>query len=604
MNLFEGLEEPRSNYKSTSAAVSAWASAQQLLVTAGPEAPACLVGLSAPGQPRQPQPDCYQLHADVQKVSSEPGLLLCCACDGLGPADVQCCPVTSQHGTGDLLALFRHGCSLKLYAVGPPAANAGIGRAGQLQLLAEFEHEGFESLTERDCHLLPGPVLLLQPIPSQLLVLQPAADKAAEEANREPEVRAPAWEVTEVQLPAEALLQAAAADFPDVLARVRGRVGISRGGSIATAGPWQLLHSGCVPGQPRRIQVLLAQPVAAVRAPQQHEQQQAVLLFLVDIIRTSAPSTVAQHVLQQGAAASWCHALDWPAAPKCAAVLPPACCTQTAGSAHSWQQLVAVGSGDGGLHVINLSSSGGPLSCQGSSTGQHQRRGYIGTQLATAQLPGALWSLVHLPRVYLAGAAHTHVLAVLHDAQLGSGADSTPRKGSSSMAVTLLQLQEGGQLQQLAVVQGALGLCAPAHSPLGIVCPQQPMQEREQQQHQGYVAYADATALQLAAVIPLDLSAAKQQDIQDSLGQYAWLPHGGVSEALPGPLLGVLAAPPSVSQQLQAGTAGHLGDSPAAVQDAAAGAAVQDSNELKGLKSMLAALHSRWQHGEFGWCTL
>jgi hypothetical protein len=130
------------------------------------------------------------------------------------------------------------------------------------------------------------------------------------------------------------------------------------------------------------------------------------------------------------------------------------------------------------------------------------------------------------------------------------------------------------------------------------------MQEREQQQHQGYVAYADATALQLAAVIPLDRSAAKQQDIQDSLGQFAWLPHGGLSEALPGPLLGVLAAPPSVSQQLHAGTAVHLGDSPAAVQDAAAGAAVQDSNELKSLKSILAALHGRWQHGGFGWCTL
>jgi hypothetical protein len=163
------------------------------------------------------------------------------------------------------------------------------------------------------------------------------------------------------------------------------------------------------------------------------------------------------------------------------------------------------------------------------------------------------------------------------------------------MAVSLLTQQEdGGQLQELAVVQGVQGLCAPpAQAPLGLLCPQQPAL---QQQQQSFAARADGGAVQLAAVIVLDSSTGDTQDSQwtgaasAGLGQHAWL-GPGQADGLPGPLLGILAAQAAGSAPAS-DTAAVAGDVPEQ--------AVGSSNELSGLRSMLAVLEQRWQQGRCG----
>lgn len=174
------------------------------------------------------------------------------------------------------------------------------------------------------------------------------------------------------------------------------------------------------------------------------------------------------------------------------------------------------------------------------------------------------------------------------------------------MAVSLLKLQEGGgQLQQLAVLQGVLGLGAPpAQAPLGLLCPQQPAPPLQQQQ--SFAARADCHAVQLAAVIVLDSSTTDTQGSQWSgaatagLGQHAWL-GPGQADGLPGPLLGILAAPAQSTPQA-AGSA-PPSDAAAVAAPSAGDAAEQaagSSNELHALRSMLAVLEQRWQQGGCG----
>jgi hypothetical protein len=197
----------------------------------------------------------------------------------------------------------------------------------------------------------------------------------------------------------------------------------------------------------------------------------------------------------------------------------------------------------------------------------------------------------------VSGVSHADVLAVLHNQHAGANGSSR-QQHDSSMAVTFLRLQQGGQMQELAILQGVLGLCAPTHSALGLFSPVRPART-PQQQELGHAACADGCAQQLAAVIILDGSAAGIKDSNQrgavaaaGLGCHAWLApaHAG---SLPGPLLGILAAEPATQQQ-QAGQAA----SPVTGTGATASkTTVRDSNELQGIRSMLAVLEQRWQQG-------
>lgn len=138
-------------------------------------------------------------------------------------------------------------------------------------------------------------------------------------------------------------------------------------------------------------------------------------------------------------------------------------------------------------------------------------------------------------------------------------------------------------------MQGATGLCAPANSPLGMLCPWQPAHQQplEQQQQQG--AYTDSSTLRLAAIISLD--SCSKADTHSSLGRYAWLGPGQAA-GLPGPLLGVLTAGPHCQQALHNAQAGA-----AAATTAQASSFEQEGSELQGLRAMLEVLEGRWQQG-------
>jgi hypothetical protein len=182
------------------------------------------------------------------------------------------------------------------------------------------------------------------------------------------------------------------------------------------------------------------------------------------------------------------------------------------------------------------------------------------------------------------------------------------------MAVTLLQLQ-GGQLRQLALVPDALGLCAPAHAPAGMLCPVLAASKPQQLQQQRRTDATNTGVLQLAAGILLSSNSHRtgQQDSQAAsslapdLRCYAVLETAEKAASLPGPLLCVLAQAPAASgqqgMQAAAGAAARLTEAAAAAgggdggSEAAPGTG-QASSELQGLHMMLAALEHRWQHGK------
>jgi len=511
----------------------------------------------------------------------------------------QCLPWDSSSGGSCLLFLLKDGATLSLHtsvhAAGDEhseatvsAAYAGVapGAASkQLQLLATFHHEGFASLQPADCHILPGPALLLQPEPEQLLLFLPSVgalsiQAAALQGCLPPQqqgvhtagtsdVGPSAWQLVELRLSAETLLQTLERDsshsLPALLrpGRSSSRSATGRSGecTLAAVGRWQLLYS-CL--QQDSLQLLISLPAACAQRDQHPLQQEFVLVYRLQVQHHSAASGGA------GLQVASCQALHWQALPSCATVHAPFC--TPAGSSH---QLATVCSEAGDLQVLSLDAS------SSSSSGRYTPQG------PHLQLPGAGRSVVHLPSVHVSGCSHQDVLAVLHEQPRHTHGGTLP-SSSSRLAVTLLKLH-GGQLQELAKVQGATGLCAPSSSPLGMLCPwhlahQQPP---EQQQQQG--AYTDSSTLRLAAIISLDSSSTA--DTHSSLGCYAWLGPGQAA-GLPGPLLGVLAAGPHCQQ------AGHNAQAGAvATMTGQANSVEQEGSELQGLQAMLEVLEDRWQQG-------
>jgi hypothetical protein len=510
-----------------------------------------------------------------------------------------------QPATADLVALFKDGCKLSLCSVVQQAATA------QSHLIAEFEHEGFAELEACDCHVLPGPLVLLQPEPGQLLVLLRASPAAAASAAtvqaggwddvEAPSMAEPAWQLLQLSLPVETVIQAAVQHCPHLqlgplaygLHSSRGATGA---GCLTAAGPWQLLHANSM--QQGMLQLLLAVPVAGPGP-----QQEAVLLCQL-LVNTFQDVGTAADQVNRGMKVTWCQLLDWPATPSCAAVWGPSNHPVFTASSTSQHHLAAVGSHAGDLLVLDLqdasSSSDAAAACCLEQHQQQLQRDSKGGVAAAGRVSGAVEAIVHLPHVYACGACHDDVLAVLHKRQAGPVGSSSSREGrESSMDVSLLRLQAGGQLQELTVTQGALGLCAPAHSPLGLLCPT----KHHQLQHDA--AVGDQSAIQLAAVIVLSSSSGSKQTAAwgdsaaaSSLGAHAWLDPSQAA-GLPWQLLGILATAPHASiphtesAMAAAGAVNNSGTD-------AAGLGVQDSAELRGLQAMLSVLEGRWQQGELG----
>jgi hypothetical protein len=470
----------------------------------------------------------------------------------------------------------------------------------QLSLLAEFEHDTFADVDAATCHVLPGPVLLLQPEPWQLLLLQPALNPSAACAAAAGPQQPPAWQLSELHLPAESLLRAVAQDFQDVHGWLLASCAHSskangQPGSLTAAAPWQLLHSSCAQDDAGQLQLLLAMQVTC-SGRHAMKQQGSVLLCMLHIDIHHMRTTPAGQV-GEGTAIAWCQAVQWSALPACGVTFPRG---DSFAAQSSWWQLVAVGSREGSLHVLDSSSSARSHSPAPAGLQRQWQQTHAdgSAALYTAQLPGEIHSVVFLPHAHVSGVSHADVLAVLHNQHAGAN-DSSRQQHDSSMAVSFLRLHEGGQLQELAILQGVLGLCAPTHSALGLLCPVRPAR-LPQHQELGHAAYADGCAQRLAAVIIMDGSAAAIQDSNQrdgvaaaaGLGCHAWLApaHAG---SLPGPLLGILAAEPAIQQQ-QAGQAASTVTGTGAT---ASGTTVRDSNELQGICSMLAVLEQRWQQG-------
>lgn len=587
MNLFEGLERDSARIQNPQGfraqinglAARCWCCAQGLLLLCPGDADgACVVqlALAATDFPADSQDAVCHLRAHVERLGQPDQLL--------GACGAQCCSLLQPaHPASSLLALCQHKSSLKLYHV----TAASTSQQPCMQLLGEIQHEGLAGVGPCSCTVLPGPAVLLQPEPWQLLVIQPAvqlpgatAPAAATDGGLYAACAgapdSPAWQALDLPLPAEALLEAVAHSFSSTQEQLvaiccNNNNGTCQAGNLVAAAPWVLLHSSCKQYQAAgQLQLLLALPIASTGAK---PQQQAVLLCMLRVgllhPSSTAAGTEAMHM-------AWCHALDWAAAPSSAAVFERSD-SWARDSCSSCAQYVAVGSQDGALQVLT-SSSGGSWCI-----------------LAAAQLPGAVHFIEHLPQAYLVGASHHDVLAVLHDQHAAGTSTSTRRHGQTGgMAVSLLRLQHDGYLQELAVVQGVLGLCAPSQSPLGLLCPQQSV--HREQQGLGRAAHTDDHGVRLAAVIMLDSSMSGKllgEEAARGLGSYAWL--NTADGDLPEPLLGILAAPQAAAQ--------HVSGMPAAAHSSGVGASMVASaaagadNELSGLCSMLAVLEQRWQQG-------
>lgn len=605
MHLFEGLSDDRSReenhqhstlHRSQPVRCWSWGAGVLLVDVAGAT---CVAQLSteASSTPSSSPLEAWQLRANVQDFS-QPGQLLC-ACR---PGPVR--RLQAADYGGRLTLVKQQGRLLQLYAASvAAAATAATGQQHMqhdLQLLAELEHDAFADLDVSTCHVLPGPVLLLQPEPGQLLLLQPALNpSAACAAPAAGPPQSPAWQLYELHLPAGSLLRAVAQEFQDVHHQLLASCADSskasgQPGSLTAAASWHLLHSSCAQGDAGQLQLLLAMPVAcAGPAP---EQQRSVLLCTLHVDTQYMRTTPAGRV-GAGLAVAWCHALRWSALPACGVTFERG---DSFAAQSSWRQLVAVGSQDGSLYVLDSSSSAhSRSSAPAAQQLQWQQHSCSdgSSALCTAQLPGKIYSVVYLPHAHVSGASHADVLVVLHNQHAGANGSSRRQHGRS-MAVSFLRLQEGGQMQELAVVQGALGLCAPTHSALGVLCPVGPART-PQQQDPSRAAYADGPAQRLAAVIIMDGSTAGMQDSSQwggataaGLGCHAWLApsHAG---GLPGPLLGILAAAPATQQQ----QAGHAEHTVIGTGAAAGSTTVRDRNELQGIRSMLAVLEQRWQQG-------
>jgi hypothetical protein len=404
----------------------------------------------------------------------------------------------------------------------------------------------------------------------------------------------PAWQLVELDLPADAVLQAAVKHCPRIQPELLA-YGVDGSSSTVGGGQWQLLHSSST--QYGMLQLLLAVPVAG-----QGARQEAAVLCLLHVDawhHAAAAASCGNH----GVKVVGCQLLPWPALPSCAAAWGPYSHPVATGPCSSPHQSAAVGSQAGEVLVMDLqdSSSSSAWVCCPQQHQQMQAHGERGV-IATGRVSGAVEDMIHLPHVYACGACHADVLAVLHKRQAGSVSSSSTRQGrESSMDVSLLRLLAGGQLQELTVIQGALGLCAPVHSPLGLLCPTM------QQQLQRPAAVADQSAPQLAAVIVLSSSSRSKQTAAQGvsaaaggLGAHVWLDPNQAA-GLPWPLLGILATQPDASIP-------HTGcavSAAGAVSNGtdAAGPGVQDSAELQGLQSMLSVLEERWQQGELGMCS-
>jgi hypothetical protein len=618
-----------------------------LLHATGAEAPTLLALTASREQQCQRQQGCITLTAETSTISGweqisghiqlmhicqQPGTI--CDDRGLSLSYLQ------MHCQPCWLLLCKRGSTLQLLA----AHNSKQQRVQQQQkqqlsvsLLAEFEHDCFEQLEQPQCWLAPGPRLLLQPEPEQLLLIAPAAAAAdaAHGANASSSAGcADEWQLLELDLSAEQLLsclhqeqlasmvstEAAGnlplqADFTSICQR-HAFNGNSRDGLLhAAAGPLKVLHFGQATQDSSSAQLLVSLPVAeTTHRGTVDSRKQALLLWLEVQLSSSEPMGPAPTAAAAAAAASagvaadaadgqeayvhvpglrvlCCYATGWQDTPACAAV--HAATTSSvyafgAADATAWRQSIAVGSSSGDVQLLQVSSR--LLAAQQ----RHQQGFWVAQELsnssscfcmlqAQAKLVGPVESITQLAQVYVAGAVQHNVLAVLH----GAG-----EPGSSSSSSVSLLVQQAGQLQVVAAVQGAAALMAPSCSPAGLLCPWQ----QQQQQSSSNTTVLDSNALQLAALVVLDqqhLVAAelgeqdgKQASLSSALDCYARLPSGSAAGQLPGAVVGLLQClPPGQQIAAAAGTNNEKL------------AATSSLNELRGLQAMHAALEARWQQG-------